>query len=280
MEKNKSIYLFLEENAKKISDEWYETIEDDDSHGVYTSTNPVVIETLKKQNLEFNYLLNHIFNGEEDVYYCEIKKWAVSIAEDPEHQNTPIYKVIREFMRVRNLYLIYIKQFSLDKQDKEPLKLLEEWRVAVTQAVDFAINLFVEKSYHVSQRKIQSQKEMIYELSSPVILLYKGAALLPLIGDIDTDRAKIIMDSTLFQCTEKNVSHLFLDLSGVLIIDTMVAQQLSHLMTALKLIGVETTISGIRPEIAQTSVQLGISFSEGSIKSTLAQAISDTIPAL
>ncbi|MGD7044999.1 STAS domain-containing protein [Jeotgalibacillus proteolyticus] len=280
MDRDKSLYAYLKDHSEKISEEWYETIEEEDPDAVYASKNPAVIKGLKKQNLEFNYLVNRIFNNEEEYYYTEIQKWAKSIAEDREHQKTPIHKIIREFMRVRNLYLAYIRDYTCKSNDQVSLERMEEWRDRLTRAVDHAITLFVEETFLLSERQIRSQKEMINELSSPVIVLHKGAALLPLIGDIDTERARIIMDSTLFQCMEKQVTHLFLDLSGVLIIDTMVAQQLSHLMTGLKLIGVETTISGIRPEIAQTSVQLGIRFEEGTIKSTLAHAISDTISSL
>ncbi|MFP3340442.1 STAS domain-containing protein, partial [Micrococcus sp. SIMBA_131] len=72
----------------------------------------------------------------------------------------------------------------------------------------------------------------------------------------------------------KRVDHLFIDLSGVYLVDTRVAQQIFQLITGLKLIGVTATLSGIRPEIAQTAVQLGIDFGEILITSNLAQAIS------
>ena len=276
MDKDQSLYQFLVNHSEKISQEWYDTIEENDPNSVYAATDPVIIEGLMKQNLSFNYLLNRIFNDEEDFFYKEIKTWARWIAEDGEHQKTPIHKVIHEFTRVRNLYLSYIQKYACPLNETVSFERMEEWRNRLTKAMDFSINLFVKESFDTSERKIANQKIMIYELSTPVIELHNGAGLLPLTGDIDTDRARVIIDNTLHQCMEKNVSELFLDLSGVLIIDTMVANQLSQLMTALKLIGVNTTISGIRPEIAQTSVQLGISFTEGTIKSTLAQAIADS----
>lgn len=96
---------------------------------------------------------------------------------------------------------------------------------------------------------------------------------MPLVGDIDTARAKIILENTLNQCSQKGVQHLCIDLSGVVIIDTMVAHQIFDLVTSLRLIGVETTISGIRPEIAQTAVQLGLPFNEFRTASSLAHAL-------
>ncbi|BBP89712.1 hypothetical protein BsIDN1_33300 [Bacillus safensis] len=97
---------------------------------------------------------------------------------------------------------------------------------------------------------------------------------MPLVGDIDTARAKIILENTLNQCSQKGVQqHLCIDLSGVVMIDTMVAHQIFDLVTSLRLIGVETTISGIRPEIAQTAVQLGLPFNEFRTASSLAHAL-------
>ncbi|WP_269757956.1 STAS domain-containing protein [Thalassobacillus sp. C254] len=72
----------------------------------------------------------------------------------------------------------------------------------------------------------------------------------------------------------ESITHLFIDLSGVAEIDTMVAHQISHLLKALSLLGIESTLSGIRPEIAQTAVQLNISFDKVEIKSSLSHALS------
>lgn len=76
---------------------------------------------------------------------------------------------------------------------------------------------------------------------------------------------------------EKKVTQLYIDLSGVAVIDTMVAHQLFSLIEALRLIGVSSTLSGIRPEIAQTAVQLGLSFEDISLRSTLASAIASDL---
>ncbi|MDF4189845.1 RsbT co-antagonist RsbRB, partial [Ligilactobacillus salivarius] len=74
-------------------------------------------------------------------------------------------------------------------------------------------------------------------------------------------------------CAKRRVEHLLIDLSGVVVVDTMVAHQIFKLIEALNLIGVRSTLSGIRPEIAQTAVQLGIDFSNITIKTNLAQAL-------
>ncbi|OAZ59384.1 RsbT co-antagonist protein RsbRC [Bacillus siamensis] len=121
--------------------------------------------------------------------------------------------------------------------------------------------------------QLNAQREMILELSSPVITLSKRTGLLPLVGNIDTHRAKYILENTLSTCANRLIEHLLIDLSGVVVVDTMVAHQIFKLIEALNLIGVSSTLSGIRPEIAQTAVQLGINFSDITVKSNLAQAL-------
>ncbi|WP_224428317.1 STAS domain-containing protein [Cytobacillus oceanisediminis] len=148
-----------------------------------------------------------------------------------------------------------------------------EWSHGVVKVLDEIILKYTEEHHNYSNRQLVAQQEMINELSSPVISLSNSRALLPLVGDIDTARAASILENTIKQCAEKKVSRLFIDLSGVVIIDTMVAHQIFQLINGLSLIGVKTTLSGIRPEIATTAIQLGLSFTDISIASTLSKAI-------
>ncbi|QUG41769.1 STAS domain-containing protein [Psychrobacillus sp. INOP01] len=115
---------------------------------------------------------------------------------------------------------------------------------------------------------------MIIELSAPVIKLKSTTALLPLVGEIDTNRAKVILESTLKQCAKLQINHLYIDLLGVPVVDTMVAHQLFQMINALKLIGVSTSLSGVSPSIAQTTIQLGIDFKDIKTYSSIEQAMS------
>lgn len=104
-------------------------------------------------------------------------------------------------------------------------------------------------------------------------MLQNKVALLPLVGDIGTVKSQFILENTLQQCSEKDVEHLCIDLLGVATIDTMMAQEIFNLVKALRLIGVQTTLSGIRPEISQTAIRLGLSFEHVKTTSSLAQAL-------
>ncbi|MEH7886911.1 STAS domain-containing protein [Bacillus sp. JJ1609] len=111
------------------------------------------------------------------------------------------------------------------------------------------------------------------DLSVPVVPIIDGIAAIPLVGEIDTNRAHLIMEISLNEGTRLNLKTIIFDVSGVPIIDTMVAHQIFKIITALKLTGTQAIISGIRPEIAQTIVSLGLDFKEVQTTATLQQAL-------
>ncbi|PAD35913.1 STAS domain-containing protein [Terribacillus saccharophilus] len=272
MHRNKDLYLFLEQKAKDLNEKWYEQLDKTNSSGVYASNDPETIHNLKLQNYEFHLHFFRIFIEDKEAFEKDFQEWIVATARDENHLNTPTHQIIREFMVTRGQHLDLIREFYTLHKDTIDQDMFELWNREIIKAFDDVILKFTEEMHHYSNRKLQAQQEMINELSSPVILLNDTTALLPLVGDIDTNRAKLILENTLRECTEQDVDLLFIDLSGVIIIDTMVAQQIFYLVDALKLVGVETVISGMRPEIAQTAVQLGVSFNARTT-ATLTQAI-------
>jgi rsbT co-antagonist protein RsbR len=113
------------------------------------------------------------------------------------------------------------------------------------------------------------------ELSIPIIRVKEDIGVLPLIGDLDTRRAQELMNKALREGTKFNLSYFIIDLSGVPIIDTMVADQIFKVIDALMLTGIKSILTGIRPEIAQTIVHLGIDLNQKGITifSSLHQAL-------
>ncbi|MCA0987479.1 STAS domain-containing protein [Guptibacillus algicola] len=274
MQRNTELHEFLLNKAEELTEEWYESLDKSDPEGVYSSNDPRVIENLKAQNMAFHHHLCKIFVMEKEEFFKEFDEWIMEIATDPEHIKTPTHMIMREFLRVREQYINYIQQFANEQDYPVSQEKMDLWKTVIFDAFDIVMmRVFEGKAEHLN-KKIEEQQKTINDLSSPLISLQKGRALLPLIGDIDDERATAIIDNTLTGCIEKGVDHLFLDLSGVLMVDTMVAQQIFQLITGLKLIGVTTTLSGIRPEIAQTAVQLGIDFGDVNISANLAQAMS------
>ena len=271
MQKNHEVYQYFIEHADRLTEDWYRNLDKSDPSGVYASEDPQVVANLKRQNNDFHYHLAKVFITDEEKFFADLDKWILQIATDQAHLDTPIHFIIREFMRTREQYLLLIVEFT--KKNEISPSTMSSWNRSIVRIFDEIILKFTEVSHNYSIKQLGAQQEMINELSSPVISLSKTRALLPLVGDIDTARSAIILENTIKQCAEKKVAHLFIDLSGVVIIDTMVAHQIFQLIHGLSLIGVKSTLSGIRPEIATTAIQLGLSFENISIASTLSKAI-------
>jgi len=120
---------------------------------------------------------------------------------------------------------------------------------------------------------IVRQQHELMELSTPVIKLWDGVLAVPLIGTLDSSRAQMVMESLLERLVETGSELAIIDITGVPTVDTLVAQHLMKTVTAIRLMGAESIISGIRPQIAQTIVHLGIDLQGIVTKSTLADAL-------
>ncbi|MBO3650036.1 MULTISPECIES: STAS domain-containing protein [Bacillus amyloliquefaciens group] len=273
MKISEALYNYFSEQVDQIAKEWIETMEDSDPNSIYSLTNPVITEELTEQDKEFYQHINKMYIMPKKEFLEEFERWVIELAKDQKHLDTPVQYVVREFMRNRRLYVSYYDAFADKHESSFAQGERKKWENLIVQVFDFTIYTFVDHAEHNSKMQLNAQREMILELSSPVITLSKRTALLPLVGDIDTERAKFILENTLSTCAKRLIEHLLIDLSGVVVVDTMVAHQIFKLVEALKLIGVTSTLSGIRPEIAQTAVQLGINFSDITIKSNLAQAL-------
>jgi rsbT co-antagonist protein RsbR len=273
MHRNKDLYQFLLEKTRQLTEEWYENLDKSKSAGIYSSDDPAIIESVKKQNYEFHQQFCEVFSKDEESFFSEFEKWIVKVAQDEGHLRTPLQMILREFFNTQEQYLNLLDEFAEANKGQYDTRQIDSWRRIMLKCFSEVVTWFTEEYNNHSQKRLEAQQDLIRELSSPVISLTKDIALLPLVGDIDTARAKSMLENTLQQCNKLGVNQLFLDLSGVVMIDTMVAHQLFQLIEALSLIGVKTTISGLRPEIAQTAVQLGLSFDHISIRSTLSSAI-------
>ncbi|AFZ66131.1 STAS domain-containing protein [Deinococcus peraridilitoris] len=120
---------------------------------------------------------------------------------------------------------------------------------------------------------IERQRQEVLELSTPVIKVWEGVVAVPLIGTLDSERTQVVMESLLQRIVETGSTLAIIDITGVPTVDTLVAQHLLRTVAAAKLMGAECIISGIRPQIAQTIVHLGIDLSGVITKSSLADAI-------
>ena len=119
---------------------------------------------------------------------------------------------------------------------------------------------------------IERQQQEMLELSTPVVKLWQGILALPMIGTLDSARTQIVMETLLQEIMETGSEFAILDITGVPTVDTLVAQHLLKTVAAARLMGTECIISGIRPQIAQTIVHLGVDLQDILTKATLADA--------
>ncbi|SFC19906.1 rsbT co-antagonist protein RsbR [Bacillus sp. OV322] len=269
MDANKELHEFLLEKTWGLTEEWYASLDKSDPAGVYSSTDPEVIKAVKQQNYEFHIHFCDLFIKDESSFIENFESWILEIAQDEQHLGTPIHFILREFFRTQEQYLDLLQQFFSLHKGNYSEDAISSWERKVIKIFSKVMIWFVQENHNYSMKRLESQQRMINELSSPVIPIGSSTALLPLVGDIDTARAKFILENTLEQCAEKLIKLLYIDLSGVVIMDTMVAQQIFQLIKALSLIGVKSILSGIRPEIAQTAIQLGLDFKNANIKRNL-----------
>jgi rsbT co-antagonist protein RsbR len=119
---------------------------------------------------------------------------------------------------------------------------------------------------------IVRQQEELLELSTPVVKLWEGVLALPMIGTLDSTRTQTVMENLLKRIVESGAQIAILDITGVPTVDTLTAQHLLKTVAAARLMGAECIISGIRPQIAQTIVHLGVDLGDVITKGSLADA--------
>ncbi len=151
--------------------------------------------------------------------------------------------------------------------------------VAVTSArlVDSLAVLTFEHYVRGREEVISRQGAQLLELSTPVVQLWEGIVAAPLVGTLDSARAQVVMETLLQAIVDERALIAILDITGVPTVDTMVAQHLLKTVTATRLMGADCIISGIRPQTAQTIVQLGIDLADITTRATLADALATAI---
>ena len=161
--------------------------------------------------------------------------------------------------------------FDLIRSKTKNAETIAEQTWALTLLLD-KLGLFtVEAFQRTREELIARQREEIEELSTPVVKLWEGVLALPLIGTLDSARTQVVMQNLLESIVQEGADIAILDITGVPTVDTLVAQHLLKTIAAARLMGADCIISGIRPQIAQTIVQLGVQLNVVS-KATLADA--------
>ncbi|GAB3797532.1 STAS domain-containing protein [Virgibacillus kimchii] len=165
-----------------------------------------------------------------------------------------------------------IKEIMLDEKVslEAALKIADDFDPLFDKVI-FAFSTAYIEAYN---KNLQQAEDEFLKLSAPIVTIMEQVAILPIIGGMDEKRAELLMDKALKEAVDRNLNKLFIDLSGVTLIDTMVAYHIYKIVQALDLVGVSTVLVGIRPEVTQTMVSLGVEFSDVKTFGSLHQALS------
>ncbi|MBL1104184.1 STAS domain-containing protein [Streptomyces sp. 5-8] len=149
----------------------------------------------------------------------------------------------------------------------------QECVLALTLLLGTLRLVVMETALDANAELIERQRQQLLEVATPVIKLWEGTVAVPLIGTLDSARSQIVMESLLEAIVDQRARYAILDITGVPTVDSLVAQHLMKTVAAARLMGAECIVSGIRPAIAQTIVQLGIDLGSVLTRASLSDAL-------
>lgn len=252
-----------------------ETVKDADENSL-KEYEDILKEALRRRN-DFIGLLGHSLQQylDKETVFSAISAWGQETGKYFLTQNMALDSALAE----TSLYRKHIGKIMKTEavHNGIPIEVLFEVMEYFHSLLDQATAAYSHAYIHSYQENLEVARQEFLKLSAPVVPIYDQIAILPLVGAIDLDRAQYILEKTLLDSARLKVSTLILDLSGVVRVDAMVAEQIIKVSQSLKLIGVQTVLTGIRPEIAQTMTQLGIDINQLTLGGSLKQAVKKII---
>ncbi|TLS38284.1 STAS domain-containing protein [Pseudalkalibacillus caeni] len=250
--KDKGLYDYLLENAYDITEKWICTRDNTDDT-IYSSQEDCDVKVLRQQNGTFiKGMAETLLDAESDT----LREWIKNVAGHRVKENTPLQNVLGQFKRFRGIFISFVDEYAID--NKIEIKKVLSWHQSFHQKFDEVISMFIKHFQQITDQKLNYQRKIIYDLSSPVMPLSDQVAIVPLIGKIDEERAEIIQEKLIQKVTELNSSYLILDLSGLYNLKEVVSTSILQLVSMLKLLGVQPIVCGFRPEIVQTMVKYNV----------------------
>lgn len=229
-------------------------------------------EIVKKFNSELiDNIGSVLFMEDKEKIQQNFQLWARDVGRFATEKNISLTATLQYVSNFRSvIWDIFTEE--LVQRHFAAITMLDVSKIIDPMLEEISFNIGNE--FEVYNKKMMNiAYKALDELSVPVVPIYDGVAVLPIIGEIDIYRAKLIMETALEQGNYLQLRYLILDVSGVIMIDTMVVDQIFNIVETLRISGVSTIITGIRPEIAQTMVSLGLEFKTITTFSHLKQAL-------
>lgn len=270
---NKSFYQFreyLKVNEDKIVAGIIKTIVDHDPETYSGELMQKQLNVFSEQIQQFVQLLGKNAAGES--LEEEVVDWGEKVSEAKVRLGLTLNQSIENFNMIRKASWKVLQEFIEDYSIQQAGIIFDLGQL-INSFIDRVILTFSKSYTSLANNRLRAQQEVIDDLGTPVISIVDGVAVLPIIGDIDTRRARVLLEHVLKETNRQEIDCLIMDFSGVFIVDTMVAQELFKIIDSLKLTGVEVNITGMRPELAQSVVTLGINFNGVKMYNNLGQAL-------
>ncbi len=259
----------LARNRKSLSENWIKVLlEDDTLREDITINEDLRVQADELVGALINAFKNNNFDDIEAAEYEEVLEIITGLSLSRAKQGySP---------RETGLFVLSLKaaftNFLLESKEDNLSAFLQEF-LEINKLIDNLSIVTFDTYIKGREEVILRQTNEIEEISSPVISVWDGIVALPIIGTLDSARTQVVMENLLNEIVNTGSSIAILDISGVPAVDSLVAQHLIKTVSATRLMGAECIISGIKPEIAQTIVHLGIDLSDIYTKATLASAL-------
>lgn len=246
---------FLKENLMFYTEEWLE----------YMETNKPYLVSVLKENDEFepyrkdgNPIIKLVAQNIVEVRTEAIMDVARERGVKSAKIEFPMHLAWELFQSSRGIIWNAIKTFYIESNEKLSMDEFFILERTVNDIIDIYIDAYTAYYVNYKEELLKSHRETVDELSVPIIPITERVAILPVVGNVDTYRAKKIREKTLLRVKELKAEQLIIDISGVPFIDTAVVNHLFKIVKGIKLLGCSTILTGISPEIADTMIELGI----------------------
>ncbi|MFT7841019.1 STAS domain-containing protein [Saccharothrix sp. BKS2] len=250
----------LRENTDELVRRWVASVAE-------TVRGRATAAELERDFREFLAVLSPVVGGADarDARYAEVRSLLEEMSRNRARSGYSPSETASSVFALKRVV------FELAGNDEDP--------ALFRQLMDFsslldAFGLFTFETYTRAREEIiKEQSEQLLELTTPVVKLWEGVLAVPLVGTLDSARTQVVMEKLLETLVETGSEYAIIDITGVFAVDTQVAQHLLKTVVAARLMGADCIVSGIRPQIAQTIVELGIEFGDITTKASLADAL-------
>ncbi|RFU65069.1 STAS domain-containing protein [Peribacillus glennii] len=257
------------ENESVLAEKIYQLIDSEYTKGLNKAGAPQAI--LIEYRGELIKYFGEALYSDQDLINKKVTDWGVKAATFAIKYDVSLSNALRAVSFYRTVIWDVFTE-ELKKKQFAAITMLDVSKI-IDPLLDKVFSVIGEVYENRSNELMKIAYTALEELSVPVVPIIDDIAVIPIVGSIDTNRAQLIMETSLNQGTKLNLHTVLFDVSGVPIIDTMVADQMFKIIKALKLTGIQAMITGIRPEIAQTIVSLGLDFKDVETAATLQQAL-------